>query len=174
MNQEIKFKKWRILLGVAVLLFLLTVSISFILAPENFLRNKYSSTVYIQIIGVFMAVFSVSQIVSYVLILNRTNAIIITDKCLIDRSKYESLGEINWSDISKISRLKKNTIQVHLSEAYLKRNSMNPYKVFLRMMTNWNYKGSIIISSTFLHIGIDELYMVISNTHKKKKNYTQH
>lgn len=157
----------------AVLLFFLMVSISFILEPQNFLRNKYSTTVFIQIIGVFTAVFSASIVVSFALILNRKNAIIITDKCLIDKSKYESLGEINWSDISKISLLKKNSIQIHLSEAYLKRYRMNPYKVFLRIMTNWNYKGSIIISSALLNISIDELYKVISNTHKKNKAHKQ-
>ena len=169
MNREIKFKKGRILLGIVISAVMLLTSISFILTPENYLRNVFSKEFYIQIIGTITLLYSSSLFYSLISIVNKTNAIVITDSYLLDNSKYESLGKIKWSSISKIQQIDKRNIRIFVNKSYLKTNKDNPLKKFLRMMNNWNYKNSVIISSALLDIDINELFKSISNVHKKNK-----
>ena len=169
MYREIKFKKGRILFGILFSATLLLISISFILTSEKYLRNIYSTETYIQIIGTLMFLFSTALLYSFIRIINRTKAIIITEDYLIDNSKYESIGKIKWSDVSNIKRLKKKSIKIHFKESYINMNKNNPLKAFLRMMTNWNFRSSVIISSALVVVDIDELFKSISSAYKEKK-----
>ena len=174
MGLVIKFKKGRILLGIISLLVILLISTPLILTPETFLRNKYSSTQYIQLIGILMAVFTTSQIISYIPLFNRKNAITLTENALIDHSRFESLGTIPWSEISKITQVKKRTIQIHLKKSYSKKLNSNIIKVFLRASINWHFKSSVIIVDSFLDINRDQLYEELNNYRKRNKKQWNH
>ncbi len=164
MIKEIKFKKTRILLGILFFTIYLITTLYVVYNPDGMTEHMHSKREYTQIIWSLFSVFPFSMMISFIIIFFRQKAIIITEKYLIDYSKYESLGKIKWTDITKIKRVKKTNIQIFLEPTKIK---TNPFKTFLRFMTNWNYKDSILISSTLLDCEIDELYKVISTTYEK-------
>jgi len=169
MKNEIKFKKSRIFLAAIFVTAMFATSISFLLTPEIYLRNVFSTVRKIQIIGTIIFIYSSALLYSLVRISTRKYAIRITDEFLIDNSKYESLGEIKWKDIFKIQRLKKNNIEVFLNPTVFKTKKSNLLKRFLRFMHNWNYKKSILISSAALDCSIEELFKIISTAYKNNK-----
>ena len=168
MNKEIKFKTRKVFIGIVFCAILLVFSISFLLKPEIYIRNVFATTLRIQIIGVIGVLYFLPLIYSLVRIFPRKYAIRITDEFLIDKSKYESLGKIKWSEISKVQRFKKRNIQVFL-KTDLTTNKSNLLKRHLRFMHNWNNKKSILISSALLDCSIDELFETISASHKNNK-----
>ena len=165
--KEIKFKKWKILSGVIFFVFMLTVSISFLLTPDRFIRNAFMTAEHIQTIGIMGLVYFSTLLFSLVKLLTRKYAILITDEFLVDNSRYESLGKIRWADISNIQRLQKRSIELNLNQGMLKTSNRNLLKRFLNFMHNWKYNKSIVISSALLECGINELYEVISEAHKE-------
>ena len=64
----------------------------------------------IQILGLIGILYYSSLLFSYLIILPRKYAITISDDYLIDSSKYESLGKIKWTDISKIKKFNKKIL----------------------------------------------------------------
>lgn len=168
-RKEIKFKKRKIFIGIIFYIILLVFSISFLLKPDIYIRNVFATIERIQIIGVIGVLYLLPLLYSFVRIFLRKYAIRITDDFLIDNSKYESIGEIKWSAIYKVQRLKKRNIQVFLNTTDLTTNKSNLLKKFLRYMHNWNHKKSILISSAILDCSIDELFETISAHHKNNK-----
>lgn len=121
----------------------------------------------IKIIGIIGIIFASSELYSFIRLLPRKYAIIITEKCLIDNSKYESLGKIEWKDISKIQRFKKNNIEFFLNKDILKNENL--LKRFLTFMHNWNYKKSILISSALIDCSTEDLFVTISEAYEKNR-----
>jgi len=169
MNIEIKFKTRKVFIGMIFYIILLVFSISFLLKPDIYIRNVFATTLRIQIIGIIGTIYFSTLLYSLAKIFSRKYAILITDDFLIDKSKYESIGKIKWSEISKVKRLKKRNIQVFLNEKDLTTNKSNLLKKYLRFMHNWNHKKSTLISSALLDCSIDELFETISASHKNNK-----
>jgi len=169
MNKEIKFKKNRILLGILFFSLMLFASICFLINPELFLRNVFMKVRHVQLIGVIGIIFFSSLLFSFFKIIRRKYAIQITDDFLIDNSKYESFGKIKWSDITKIQRLKKTSIEIFIKRDLYKTKKINLLKKFLRFMSNWNYKKSIIISSALTDSSIEVLFEEITNAYRTNK-----
>lgn len=170
MIKEYKFNKKRILLAIFVLLLMLLLSIYFLLEPEKFIKKTFSKKEQIQvltIIGIIGFFLYSASIFSLLKILPRKYAIQITDEFLIDNSKYESFGKIEWKNISKTQRIKKYSIELLLNESIFNERKNNLLKKFLLFMGNWNYKKSIIISSSILDCNVEELYKEINLAHKK-------
>ncbi len=155
MNNKYEFKKLRLIKGILFFILFLGVSISFLLKPDIFIRNVFMKALHVQIIGAIGIIYFSALLYSYIRMLSRKNAIIITQEFLIDNSKYESLGEIKWSNISEIKKLKKRSIEIHLKTEISK--NRNLIKKFLSFMNNWNYKNSIVISSALLDCSNEEL-----------------
>ena len=88
---------------------------------------------------------------------------------MIDNSRYESFGKIEWKKISKIQRIEKYSIELFLNKSVFEDRKINLLKKFLLFMGNWNYKKSIIISSVALDCSVEELYEEINLAHKKDK-----
>lgn len=121
----------------------------------------------VQIPFLIVSIFPFLMLYSFLRILFRKKAIIITKEYLIDNSKYESIGKIKWKDISKITRVKKNNIQIFLNPIRIK---TNPLKTFIRFIgPNCEFRKSILISDTLLDCSIEELYKTISKTYKEYK-----
>lgn len=169
MNKEIKFKKNRILLGILFFSLMLFASICFLINPELFLRNVFMKVRHVQLIGVIGIIFFSSLLFSFFKIIRRKYAIQITDDFLIDNYKYESFGKIKWSDITKIQRLKKRSIEIFIKRDLYKTKKINLLKKFLRFMSNWNYKKSIIISSALTDSSIEVLFEEITNAYRTNK-----
>ncbi|WAC02902.1 hypothetical protein N7U66_04985 [Lacinutrix neustonica] len=122
---------------------------------------------YIQIIGIIGIAYFSTLLYSFLRILPRKYAILISDDFLIDNSKYESLGKIRWCDISEIQRFKKNNIELTLNKTVFKTKKRNLLKRFLTFMHNWNYKKNILISSALIDCNLEELFETISVAYEK-------
>ena len=169
MIKEFKFNKKRVLLGILIMLVLLLISFFFLLKPEPFIRNVFMKAEHIQILGVIGIVFFLSLFYSFLKLIPREYAIQITDEFLLDNSKYESYGKIEWKDISKIQRLKENSIELTISKAVLKNRKTNLLKKFLRFMQNWNCNNRIIISSALLDCSIEDLFETVTLSYENYK-----
>ncbi len=167
MNKEFKFKKSRILLGILFFSLMLFASVCFLINPELFLRNVFMKVIHIQTLGIIGILYFSVLLFSFFKILRRKYAIQITKEFLIDNSKYESLGEIKWKDISEIQRFKKNNIKLILNKNVFNSKKRNLLKRFLTFMHNWNYKKSILISNALIDCSIEELFESISIANKK-------
>ena len=172
MIKKIKFRKVRILLGAFISLLLFLSSFYFLLKPEFFIRNVFTKVIIIQILGVIGMIYFLALFYSILNLFSRKYAIIITDEFLIDNSKYESFGKVEWNTILRIEKFKKKSIQIFVDENVIKNQKMNILENFLVLMHNWNYKRSIIISNALLDCSIEQLYEEIILAHEKhKKNY---
>lgn len=169
MDKEIKFKKNRILLGMLFFYLMLFASILFFIYPEMFLTNVFTKGIYIQTLGAIGILYFSVLLFSFFKIIRRKYAIQITDDFLVDNSKYESLGKINWTDITKTQRLKKRSIEIYLKRDIYKTKNRNLFKRFLAIMSNWNYRKSIIISSALTDQSIEDLFEDITNAYKGYK-----
>ena len=162
MIKEIKFRKEKILFGITFSLFMFLISLSFLIKPELFIRNQFRTVLYIQIFGVIGTVYFSTLLYSFIKLLNRKFAIKITENFLIDNSRYESFGKIEWNKISHIRRVSKNCIELFLDESIYQKSKKNLLGNFLRFMNNWNYNERVIISSALLQdCSIEELYQDI-------------
>ncbi len=169
MKKEFKFKKSRILFGILLSGLFLVFAISFLLTPENYIRNIFITVKSIRTLGIIGILFFSSMLYSFVMLLPKKYSIQITEEFLIDNSRYESLGKIKWKDITKIERVKKYSIKLTLKNSIFTTKKVNLLKRFLLFMNNWDYKDSIIISSALCDCGIEELFENISEAYKKRK-----
>lgn len=86
-------------------------------------------------------------------------------------SKYESLGKIYWSEITKIKRVKKQYLRITFRKPIFETRNVFFLKKFLLFMQNWDYKNSIIISSALLECDIDYLEdKILKGYRNYKKN----
>ncbi len=159
MVKIIKFKKSKVLLGIVFFAVYFAIALYFVLYPEGMMEHLHSNNKQLVQIPFFIAsIFPLLILYSFLRILFRKKAIIITKDYLIDNSKYEALGKIKWDDITKIEKLKKRSIQIFLNRTSIK---TSPLKTFIRFLTNWKYKDSIIISDALIDCSRDELYKII-------------
>jgi hypothetical protein len=169
MRKEIKFRKEKIWFGIFFYAILLSIFISFILIAEIYVRNIFMTEKSIKVIGIIGVIYSSSVLYSFIRLVSRKYSIQITDDSLIDNSKYESLGEIKWKDISKIQRFKKNNIELILNKTVFETGKRNYLQRFLTFMHNWNYKKSTLISSALIDCSIEELFETVSVAYEKNK-----
>ncbi len=169
MRKEFKFKKGRLAFGVLFFSTMLIASIYFLIVPEKFIRNVFMTTEHIQILGILGILNFSTLLYSFLVILPRKYAIIISDDFLIDNSRYESLGKIKWTDISKIEIVKKTNIEISLKVDLYSIEKRNLLKRFLTFMNNWNNKKRILISSALTDSSIDALFEEITNAYRTNK-----
>ena len=170
MNKIVRHKKLRITEGFLFSLSFLVISVVFIITPNTFIRNVFSTAEKIQILGSAGVIYFSLLTLSYASLFSRKKAIQITNDFLLDNSKYESLGKIKWQDIYEIKKLKKYSIEITLTPEFFSQTKLNLFKKILTYMHNWNYKESIIISTATLNCSREELFEDLVNT----KNATQH
>ena len=166
MDKEIKFKKRKIIYGLLFFSLMLCFSITFVAYPEMYVRNVFMREKNIQVFGLIGILYFSGLVYSFLLILPRKYAFIISDDFLIDNSKYESLGKIKWTDISEVKKLKKNNIELSLKVDLYRNEQRNFLKRFLTFMHSWNYKKRILISSALTESSIEVLFKEIKNAHK--------
>ena len=172
MIKDYNFNKKRILLGTFSFLFMLFLSIYLVLEPEKFIRNIFMKEEPIQILGIIGIIFFSTLFYSFIKLFSRKIALQITEEYLLDNSKYEALGQIEWKNITKVKRIKKYSIEFFVNESIFKDKNISLLKKALLFMQNWNYKKSIIISSALLDCSIEELFDNITLAYKNYKKTT--
>lgn len=170
MNCEIKFKTKRIILGILFFSVFLSFSVALMVSPKIFIRNFLMTEKAIILLGMIGAVTNLALLFSFVKILPRKVALVITDNYLIDRSKYESLGKISWGDVAQIKRIKKRSLQITFKKPIFEEANLSFVKKWLLFLQNWSYKNSIIVSSALLDCDIDYLEDKILEGYKNYKN----
>lgn len=166
MRVDFKFSTKKIVIAFLVVLLMLFFAIVFVLKPAFFSQNVFIQIGVIQTLGVVGMVYFVALAYSFLKLSTRTYAITITDDALIDHSRYESFGKIEWKNISAIQRVKKESIELFVNETYFENRKMSLLKKGLVYMHNKNYKQSIVISSALLDCNVETLYAAISKTYK--------
>lgn len=145
------FNKKRIGFGIIVFLMFNIISIWFIREPAIFIRNFLMREKHIQTIGILAFVYTLLMLYSFIVLLFRNKvAFVIADSYLIDNTKFESVGEIHFSEISKVKRVKKYSLEIMLKEPVFKSKRFNLLKKITHISNNWNYKNTIIVSSALL------------------------
>jgi hypothetical protein len=158
MSNRFYFNKKRVGFGVAVFAVLNVVSICFIIYPEIFIRNFLMKKEAIQIVGFLSFIYSLLMFYSFlVLLFRKKEAFIISEDYLVDNSKFESVGKVYFSEIMKVKRLNKNSLEITLKAPIFNSKKLNFIKKVICMLNNWNYKNSIIISSALLDCDIKSL-----------------
>lgn len=168
MRKEFKFRTSKKLLAILFFLLFIILSLWLLSEPEKFIRNQFMKKSHILLLGGVGLLSSFFYLCSFVMILPSKIAIVITKDYLVDNSRYESLGKIYWSEIYKIKRLNKNSIQITFKDLNLKNRKISILKRILLFLTNWNYKESVIISSALLDCSIDELEKAIRSGYLKR------
>lgn len=158
MHKNIKFNKRRIAFGLIFWVIMLLISVWFITEPELFIRNFLMKAKHIQFAGGLGIFYFSLLIFSFVKILHRKIALTITEDFFFDNTSYESLGKIDWKEVSKIKRKKKRNIEVFLNKPIFDKNGINIVKKILLISKNWNYKESILISSALMECSIENLF----------------
>ena len=173
MAVDFLFSKKRIWLGIIFFLILNIVSIWFIINPEIFIRNFLMKKWHIQVLGFLGVIYTLMMLYSFViLIFRKQKAFIISECFLIDNTKFESIGKIYFSEIDKIKRLKKYSLEIVLKEPILQSKKLNFLQKILHITNNWNYKNTIIVSSALLNCDVDVLESsIISAMNKCKSKY---
>jgi hypothetical protein len=147
-----RYNKKRIGFGLVFFIVLNVIGIWFIVEPEIFIRNFLMKEEHIQLLGILSFLYSLLMLCSYIILLfNKKEAFIISDNYLIDNSRYESIGKIHFSEIHKVKRVKKYSLEIVLKESVFKNKRLNILRKILLMANNRNFKNSIIISSALMN-----------------------
>ena len=171
MEKIINHNKGKIIFGSIFSLVFFSFSALFILTPHSFVRNAFTTTNKIQLIGSIGVIYFSILTLSFFKLSQQKKAIVISQDHLIDNSRFESIGKIEWQEIIEIKKLKKSSLEIIVREGFIKNTKQNILKKFLRYMHNWNNKSSIVISTTLLNCSRQELYESIV---QNKKRHTTH
>lgn len=171
--EEFVIKKSREKIGSLIFfLFILNIISAFMIYnPDFFVSNFLKNSLLIFIVGILSFLHSFILIISNILVLvNKQEAIIITNSELIDNSNYESLGAIEWDDIVKIETFspysgKYIELTIKNKKKYFKKNILKRYLIF---MNNWKPTDTIILNSRKLDCSFEELETLIMT---EWKNY---
>jgi hypothetical protein len=172
MNKKVFFNRKKVLLALLFFIVYNAISIWLIYYPERFVRNFVIKKEYVQFFGVLSFIFSLTMAYTFVvLVFRRGEALEISDDYLIDNSRFESVGKVYFTEISKVKRKDKNIIEIILKEPVFKSKKLNYIQKIVCILTNWNYKYSIIISSALLDCDIEGLEkdILVAMNWKNKK-----
>ncbi|WP_298892417.1 STM3941 family protein [uncultured Psychroserpens sp.] len=165
-----RYNKKRIGFGLVFFILFNIIGIWFIVEPEIFIRNFLMKEEHIKLIGILLFFYSLFMLCSFILLLNKKEAFIISDNYLIDNSRYESIGKIYFNEIHDVKRVKKYSLKIVLKESIFKIKKLNILQKILLMVNNWNSKNSIIVSSALMNCEIDVLEASISSYMDKYKH----
>ena len=171
MNKKYYFNKKRILLAILFFLIENAVSVWFILEPEKFIGNVFMTNEHIQIIGFLAFTYSLIMILSlFILLFRKNEALIISNKYLIDNSKFESVGKIYFSDIQEVKKFGKYNIEIILKDSIFKIYKLNIFQKIAYLSNNWYFKRKsiLITGQLMLDCNRDELKKNILKAMKRK------
>ncbi len=156
-----------------VFILFIIVSVLLIAEPENFLRNIFSKKIYIQITGFASLLYNGLMLYSFVILLFRKNEALTTSDChLIDNSRFESMGKICFGEIIKVEKIGKSSLKIVLKKSAFESRRLSILKKIALTANNWDYKNSIIVSSSLLlDCDRDDLKRAISAA---KRQYKPH
>lgn len=163
----------RIVFGIFVFAGFSLLSLWLLIDPERFIHSYIlRKKIYIQTLGILGFTGSLIFVLSFILLLLnlKDKAIIISDEFIIDNSKYESIGKIDYKYISDVKRIQ-NALQIILKVPVINIKKLNILQKILMFMTNWKYKYSIIISCPIIKdCNVNKLQKQIMMRLKKYNN----
>jgi hypothetical protein len=170
MRTVFHLKRKRIATGILFFIIACFISTLFLFHPEIFLRNKWMKIYHIQTLGVLGIIYSLIMLWSFsALIFRKKAAFIIADSYLIDHSKFESFGKIQYHDIQHVERIKKHSLAITLREplTYWKRLNLLQKAAFLA--NNWTFNKRIVVSAALIECDISVLEKAIVDAIKRQE-----
>jgi len=166
------FDRKRIVLAIIILVAFGGISVWFIKEPEKFIRNVFMKKIHVQLLGYLSFIFTLIMIGAYlVLLFRRKTALIIADNYLIDNTKFDSVGRIDFSEITSVRKFKKYNVEIGLKESVFQLKKMNIFQKIVFLLTNW-YWQRYSIRITCVHIrncNRDQLYDLLTKAINKSK-----
>jgi len=166
------FNKKRIVFGLVFFATFNIISIWFIKEPEIFIRNFIMREWHIRILGILIFMYSVAMLWSFlILFFRKKEALVISEGFLIDNSKFESVGVINFSEIVRINRKGKNSLEIVLKEPVFKSKRLNLLQKIIHMANNWNYRSTIVVSGSLLNcdiVTLEKAILIAMKRHSSK------
>lgn len=177
MKREYKFKNVRIVFAVSIaLLFILGVFVYFFeyIFPKEVIVNSDPTFIILVIILFFSGCFIMLKIIElFILLLKKTPAIIVTDKYIIDNSRYYSYGKIPWNKIENLNLITtpsgKKYIELHLEREFYTSIKLNMLKKIMLWFDHYGNKSTIYLRKTFVNCNMEEIYIVY-NDYKENVN----
>lgn len=158
MTIDFELNKRRIGLGILFFVIVCMASLWIMTNPELVIEDSWGIHVFIKTIGLIGFVYGLLMFYSYlILICSKKKGVIISSQYLIDQSKYESIGKIEYKEILAVNRIQKYTLEIVLKEPIFQSRQLNGLQKVLLFANNWNYKKSIVISTALLCCDRNEL-----------------
>lgn len=158
MTKGFELNKRRIGLGILFFVILCMASLWIMTKPELVIEDSWVSKVFIKSIGLIGFVYGLLMFYSLlILIFTKKKGIIISSQYLIDYSRYESIGKIEFKEILAVNRIQKYTLEIVLKEPVFQSRQLKGLQKILLFANNWNYKKSIVISTALLYCDRNEL-----------------
>ncbi|MGV0754774.1 STM3941 family protein [Empedobacter brevis] len=165
------------------LLFLITIFMIFfeeIFSQIKIVGNNFSSIILgliIVILFLFAIFFIILRIIELgILLLKKTPAIIITDKYIIDNSRYYGFGKIPWNKIKYLNLVTtssgKKYIELHLDNEFYSSIKLNTLKRILLWFDHYGNKSIVYLRNTFTDCNMEEISATY-NVYKKKRNFVK-
>ena len=166
------FDRKRIVLAIIVLVAFAGISVWFIKEPEKFIRNVFMKKFHVQLLGYLSFTSTLIMTSAYlVLLFRRKTALIIADNYLIDNTKFDSVGRIDFDEIISVQKLNKYNVEIGLKESVLESKKMNVLQKIIYLLTNW-YWQRYSIRITCVHIrdcNRDKLYRLLKTAISQSK-----
>lgn len=171
MIERFSYNRKRVGFGICFFIIAVFFSVWMINKPENFVRNFLLIKEHVQVIGFFLFIYGTLMLYSFIqLFFFKSEAFSISEDCLVDNSRYESLGVIHFKEIEKVERIKKHSLKLVLKSSINETRKIHFFKKVVFIANNWSFGNSVIVSSALLDCDIDHLEKVIITALKKYKS----
>jgi len=167
------FNRTRIIVIIGTLLAFAAGALWFIKEPELFIRNFLVKKEHIQLFGYVSFLSGLVMTYAYVrLLFRKKEALIIADDYLIDNSKFESVGKINYNEIKEIKKFRKYNVELVLKDEVLHLKKLNFLQKIVFWLNHWySQRFSVFITCAHIrHCNRDQLYDILIASYQKYKS----
>lgn len=178
MKIEYNYKNLRIILTLIIVVLFLSVGFPIVFEETTSQKEIIINNNYLLILGLiisfilsFSIFFILLKIIELCILLFKKNpAIIITDKYIIDNSRYYSFGKIPWSEIKHLNLVTPSSgrkyIELHLDTEFYTLVKLNKFKKILLWFDHYGNKSIVYLRGTFVNCNMDEIASVYNNYKK--------
>lgn len=171
---EIKISNKKFSLLVVGCLIFITLSILFIIKPDDFVTFLVRNTLFIKFAGILGLLFFGFALYSMIQkkILDGNIGIIINDEGIIDNSSFVSVGLIKWEDIVSIEKSNVVSTSFLLIKVKDPKKYIDATKGIKSKLLKGNYNSygtPISISANFINCSFTQLENVILNSFENYK-----
>lgn len=161
-------KKSRIIFSIIVAVLFSCLSLWLILEPEKFLRNYFSRVWMIQLLGGLVLYCGVIWFFSgFTFLFRKGYALEIGKDYLIENARFESVGEIKYDDIKRVSEFKKYSVEIVFKDGNFLSSRLSIVKKIVHLVNDWGIKNRVVFSCQSIDGDRKEIVSVIQKAIKE-------